>query len=126
SGAAPRYAYFFSDRENADIFCAMPDRPMVIKAVEWEDGVYNLSTCYAGSGLSFTEMRELQLEKIKAEARSRNIELCSDLAWGVARGGTEPPEDEAEKPSRPAKAKKRPYRGGARHWRSYLEDWEAE
>ncbi|MBU2490738.1 MAG: hypothetical protein KKA60_15225 [Proteobacteria bacterium] len=126
SGQAPRYSYFFSDHEAAEIFCAMPDRPVVVKAVAWREGIYNLSTCYAGSGVSFTEMRDIQLDKIKNEARSRNIQLCSDVAWGVDQA-SEPlaPEGEAaaeaKKPGRPDR---KPYKGGAQTWRKYLDDWE--
>ncbi len=123
SGRAPRYAYFHSDSENAEIFCAMPDRPVVVKAVRWKDEVFNLSTCYSGAGVSFTEMRDIQLDKIRNEARSRNTQLCSDRAWGVDTAaeepGGEPDRPDSKKPGRP---EKKPFRGGGHSWRRYLED----
>ncbi|MFP4474336.1 MAG: hypothetical protein ACLFOY_02185 [Desulfatibacillaceae bacterium] len=123
-GAAPRYAMFYSDWDENDMFCLMPDRPMVVKAAMLEGGDYNLMTCYADAGLSFSEMRNMQLEKIRNEARRRNLNLCSREGWGVVS------EDQDARASRDdnGKMKKRlkPYKRESGGWRRYLDGLEEE
>ena len=134
-GEVPRYAYFFSDREGNQVFCTMPDRPVVLKAFALADGTYNLVTCYSGPDISFQELRDLEIEKMRNEARSRNISLYSDEEWGFETLGNtlgredsrkmeEQEWDESGKTAR--KHKQRYYRSGAGSWRRYLDDCDDE
>ncbi len=132
-GEVPRYAYFFSDRESNDIFCTMPDRPVVIKAFKLPDGVFNLVTCYSGPDIPFMELRDLEVEKMRNEARSRNISLYSSFKWGFD-SEEEVPEQEMEQDAhdreelesrqKTRKRQRRYSRGGGGNWRKYLEEFD--
>jgi hypothetical protein len=125
-GLAPRYARFYSDWDKNALFCLMPRRPMVVKASRLEGGDYNLMTCYADPSMSFTEMRDMQLERIRAEARRKNIDLCSREGWGLVPEGDLRVFDETPKTSRKNAKKPRIYRRESGSWRRYLELCEKE
>ncbi|MBI9074701.1 MAG: hypothetical protein JEZ02_04745 [Desulfatibacillum sp.] len=127
-GHVPRYAYYFCDNEQAHMFCIMPDAPLVLKASLLPDEeIYNLMTCYGSEGMSFTEMRDIQVEKIRNEARTKNTDMCSLAGWGLeearacqARQHTEGRNEKGRKSRRPQKYHKR----GGGDWRKYLNKYD--
>lgn len=126
----PRWASFFSDRDGNPSLVFMGDRPVVAKASLMEDNVYNIITCYSSVGQGFQEMRDLQLEMIKNEARGHTIIYHDEAAWGLA--GDETDEDIEQEngendpvgKSHKRKNKSGRYRGGGAHWRRFLNERE--
>ncbi len=127
-GEVPRYAYYFSDNDQAHIFCLMPDAPLVLKASLLPgDDIFNLMTCYGGEGINFTEMRDLQVDKIRNEARSKNTDLCSLTGWGLedvsrtqAKNNRQPRKGKRSQSGRPKKFHKK----GGGDWRKYLDEYD--
>ena len=126
----PRWASFFSDRDGNASLVFMPDRPVVAKASLLEENVYNLLTCYGAVGQSFQEMRDLQMEMIRNEARGRSINLHDENTWGLM--DDDPTDDEEQEAheidaaGKIARKKSRAgrFRGGGAHWRRFLDEHE--
>ncbi|ACL05498.1 hypothetical protein [Desulfatibacillum aliphaticivorans] len=127
-GQVPRYAYYYCDNEQAHMFCLMPDAPLVLKAslLPEETETYNLMTCYGSEGVSFTEMRDIQVEKIRNEARAKNTDLCSLAGWGLEQARSDQAREHAkgrESAKKKRRLKKRHKRGGG-NWKQYLNEYE--
>ncbi|MEW5734818.1 MAG: hypothetical protein AB1921_08180 [Thermodesulfobacteriota bacterium] len=124
----PRMARFLSDRDHNLNLTLMPDRPVVVKASQMEEDVYNVTTCYGGQDVSFARMRDMQVEMIKNEARGRNITLYTDFAWGFEKREREKEAAQQTRKDKTAAARKPAarFRGGGQSWRKYLDDDEEE
>lgn len=121
----PRFALYFYDKEKIHLFCLMPDRPFVLYASLLPDGIFNLMTGYAGRGVSFSEMREDQVELIKNNARNRNITWCNTDTWQVQiKDENQNPGDIEKGQNRKTKKKLKPYkRESGKNWREYLDEY---
>ncbi|MDM8523947.1 hypothetical protein QUF80_11320 [Desulfococcaceae bacterium HSG8] len=83
-GNIPRYACAFSDSEGASIFWTMPDRAVVAKTVLLQKDIYNLKTCYSRkTRMPLQRMRDIQISKLRGEARPGSIIWCNKNNWGI-------------------------------------------
>lgn len=121
TGELPRYAVSHSKRENAVVFSALSDKRVIVKAVQMPDGIFNLLTCYAKTGLSLAHAVKNEITKIMKEAGNKSIQWYSRPNWGL--------DLEIKKKKKHTKKKKsnKPYRrAGGGNWKQYLneiEDW---
>ncbi|RLC02397.1 MAG: hypothetical protein DRI57_30090 [Deltaproteobacteria bacterium] len=124
-GEIPRYACFFSDKFNTDIFYAVPNRKVVVKAALHGD-TYNLMTCYnLWSGLSVEEICQLQKEKILSEAFTRkNVIWCDQESWNLHEDNRPGKKGKRAKTSGKKKKRSRRSRGGGRSFREYFENYD--
>ena len=127
-GSVPRYAYYYCDNEQAHMFCLMPEAPLVLKASLLPDEeIYNLMTCYGSEGISFTEMRDIQVEKIRNEARAKNTDLCSLSGWGLEEARTFQAREHAKgrkQKGRKSRQEKKFHKRGGGDWKKYLDDYD--
>ena len=121
----PRFAFFLSATDDNQLFIALPDRPIVMKASRLKDNIYNLMTLYSRTHISFSEMRDIEMRKIQKQADRKTLSWCTRETWDLFDivQGTASIKKRVKK-SKKNRKKFAPYkRAGQQNWKEYLNDF---
>ncbi|MEE4357087.1 MAG: hypothetical protein V2I97_11515 [Desulfococcaceae bacterium] len=120
-GMLPRYACFYSKRDNNSALWAVPDRKFVVKTSIWE-GIYNVSTCHNPAQKKMGEILLHQIHKIRKEADTgRGIVWCDEDTWNIRKSEKNQTNREPDGKKKKKGKKLLPYRrGGSNTFRNYL------
>jgi len=118
----PRYAVFFSNKEKQKVFSGLSDNRIILKASEFKEDIFNISTCYVSDGKKrLVESINNQATGILEESDNLLIEWYNKSNWGIETSLKD--FNNGEKKSKKKNIPKSPYRrkGGGSNWKQFLD-----